>query len=117
MTDCDRREIRLHMETRLSSLHARLETGELTPLACADENELASRISELTMTLALRKRDAGLASELREALKRMQDHDFGLCAQCGEGIPPARLKVHPTTRLCLECMRDLEEQRRSARAS
>ncbi len=116
MTEVERGEIRRHMQERLACLRGRLENADLFPLSCADENELASRVSELAMTLALRKRDSGLFSEITQALRRVEDPEFGLCTRCGEDIPKARLKAHPTTRLCLDCMREMEETQRSARA-
>lgn len=41
---------------------------------------------------------------LQEALKRVdEDEDFGLCADCGDPIPMARLKAMPETEYCVEC--------------
>lgn len=41
---------------------------------------------------------------LEEALKRVdEDEDFGLCMDCGDPIPMARLKAMPETELCVEC--------------
>lgn len=41
---------------------------------------------------------------LGEALKRVDaDEDFGLCVECGDPIPMARLKAMPETELCVEC--------------
>ena len=41
---------------------------------------------------------------LQEALKRVdKDEDFGLCVECGDPIPMARLKAMPETELCVEC--------------
>ncbi len=42
--------------------------------------------------------------KLKEALKRVdEDEDFGLCIDCGDPIPMARLKAMPETELCVEC--------------
>lgn len=41
---------------------------------------------------------------LKEALKRVdEDEDFGLCIDCGDPIPMARLKAMPETEFCVEC--------------
>jgi len=41
---------------------------------------------------------------LEEALKRAdEDEDFGLCIDCGDPIPMARLKAVPETEMCIEC--------------
>jgi DnaK suppressor protein len=42
--------------------------------------------------------------KLTEALKRVdEDEDFGLCIDCGDPIPMARLKAMPETEFCVEC--------------
>lgn len=38
-----------------------------------------------------------------EALERLDNGDFGLCAECEEPIADARLSVAPFTTLCLDC--------------
>ncbi|BDQ33864.1 TraR/DksA family transcriptional regulator [Pseudodesulfovibrio portus] len=41
---------------------------------------------------------------LQEALKKVdKDEDFGLCVECGDPIPMARLKAMPETVHCVEC--------------
>lgn len=41
---------------------------------------------------------------LEEALNRVEkDEDFGLCIDCGDPIPMARLQAMPETELCVEC--------------
>ena len=41
---------------------------------------------------------------LEEALRRVdEDEDFGLCIDCGDPIPMARLKAMPETEFCVEC--------------
>lgn len=50
-------------------------------------------------------------SNLRTRLLRLdaalrnidEDPDFGLCAECGDPIPVARLMAMPETELCVEC--------------
>lgn len=39
-----------------------------------------------------------------------------LCEDCGEPIAPARLKVLPNTRLCIECAEDLEAEMKARQA-
>lgn len=42
--------------------------------------------------------------KLEQALVRLEnDPDFGLCADCGEPIAPARLMALPESELCVEC--------------
>ena len=48
---------------------------------------------------ASRSRQAGL----EYALKRIDDAEFGYCADCGEEIPFARLLAMPEATLCVDC--------------
>lgn len=46
------------------------------------------------------------ASELQEiddALARIREGTFGLCEDCGEPVPAARLDAIPYARLCISC--------------
>lgn len=41
---------------------------------------------------------------LKEALKRVdEDEEFGICLDCGDPIPMARLLAMPETEMCVEC--------------
>ncbi|MFC1516412.1 TraR/DksA family transcriptional regulator [Thermodesulfobacteriota bacterium] len=51
---------------------------------------------------ALRKAENTL-SRLEYTLKIINDPDFGLCGECEEPIPFARLMIMPETYLCVEC--------------
>jgi DnaK suppressor protein len=40
---------------------------------------------------------------LEQALKRIDEGEFGYCAECGEAIPDGRLNIDPTFHLCVQC--------------
>lgn len=46
--------------------------------------------------------------EVEAALRRMQDGEYGDCADCGEAIAPERLQVQPAARRCMACQRSYE---------
>lgn len=46
-------------------------------------------------------------SKLERALSRIDHPDFGLCRECEEPIPSARLMVLPETDLCVQCAENL----------
>jgi DnaK suppressor protein len=56
---------------------------------------------------ALAKAQATLAA-LERALPRLDHPDFGLCRECEEPIPFARLMILPETELCVQCAEGLE---------
>ena len=76
--------------------------------ACADENEFASRVVEVGLHLALRRRLEERRSEIEAALKRLDTGAYGICEDCGEEIGLARLMASPTAQLCVHCQADNE---------
>jgi DnaK suppressor protein len=51
--------------------------------------------------------------DIRDARRRMDAGDYGLCEECGEAIDPRRLEALPATRLCKECRSDEERLKRA----
>jgi DnaK suppressor protein len=47
------------------------------------------------------------------ALIKMSVGDYGVCESCSDDIAPKRLQAIPWARLCVDCARDFEKQRRS----
>jgi len=78
-----------------------------------DPNDRASREADLGWELRLRDRDRKLIAKVKEALERIDDGTFGLCATCGGQISPARLRARPVTTLCIDCKREAERRERS----
>jgi DnaK suppressor protein len=50
----------------------------------------------------------GLAREIQDALKRLDDGTFGVCESCGARISEQRLKAIPFASQCIECARSGE---------
>lgn len=73
--------------------------------------ELDDLLSELRHEFARaeRARVAGNAApdydDLRIALQRIEDGDYGTCMKCEQPIPYGRLQVMPATRYCITCAR------------
>ncbi|MBC2715125.1 MAG: conjugal transfer protein TraR [Desulfobacteraceae bacterium] len=55
---------------------------------------------------ALRKTENSLV-KLEHALKIIDDEDFGICIECDDPIPFARLMILPETNLCVVCAEKL----------
>ena len=49
-----------------------------------------------------RRRDAR-RRRIEAALARMDEGEFGVCQDCGEDIPKARLDLDPTVPTCVSC--------------
>jgi DnaK suppressor protein len=65
-----------------------------------------SRIDELqnqALTENLHEREQIKLAALMQALRRMEEGDYGCCVECGGEIPFDRLEVFPETPTCLGC--------------
>lgn len=93
------------LKSRLGELLARAEAveEELRHPLDADSSEQAVDLAD---DEALAGVDAVLRQEIRDirqALSRIEEGEYGICASCGRDIAPPRLKALPTATLCLEC--------------
>jgi DnaK suppressor protein len=50
--------------------------------------------------------------EIEEALKRLEQGTYGLCANCEKPIRRERLEAVPFARLCIQCQSSIEKDRR-----
>ena len=57
----------------------------------------------------VRRRDAEL-TRISNALRRIENDEFGECLECGELIAPARLEFNPSVELCLDCASAREQR-------
>ena len=63
---------------------------------------------EFTLGLASSERDALYV--LDDALKRIEDGSFGICADCKKLIAKTRLKALPHASLCVKCQQKREKK-------
>mgnify|MGYP003583575571 FL=1 len=96
-------EINADVERTLSTLTT--QSGNIP-----DPNDRASMESDLSFELRIRERERRLSDKVNEALARINDGNFGVCADCGQDIGIERLKARPVTELCIECKTKQEKQ-------
>jgi DnaK suppressor protein len=88
-----------------------LGTGGIKPLQASMENntrqgdmaDQASGNNEVHIQLKLKQTDAKILQAIEEALARIEKGTYGICRDCGEPIPKARLNAIPWTRVCITC--------------
>lgn len=68
----------------------------------ADENDRASLEEERWLELRFRERESKLIQKIEEAIKRIEDGEYGYCEDTGEEIGIERLLVRPTATLSIE---------------
>ncbi len=55
------------------------------------------------MAKAVDSRRQGRLRRIEAALRRLEDGEYGICAECGEDIPARRLAIDPTLARCVDC--------------
>jgi len=85
----------------------------------ADPADRASSEELNSIVFRLRDREHKMIRKIRQALKRMENGEYGICEDCGEHITPARLMARPVTTLCLTCKteQEIEESLRQDRST
>ena len=101
-------DLEIAAREQLDSLKEEASKEEADPAAVAVDvaigrlSRLDSMQIEEVRKDAVRRRNLRI-HELQEALKRMDQGDYGLCATCGEWIAYERLAEQPEARLCGGC--------------
>jgi phage/conjugal plasmid C-4 type zinc finger TraR family protein len=71
-----------------------------------DDWAVADSLAELD--IAGVRHALGELSDVDNALARMRGGSYGVCADCGDAIAPARLEAYPTATRCIECQQTYE---------
>lgn len=85
---------------------------QLTEIGFGDKGGLTydANFADSSQVTAERGEASALAASLQEtldevqgALDKMEEGGYGVCEECGNPIPPARLEAMPAARFCMEC--------------
>jgi DnaK suppressor protein len=79
-----------------------------------DGDDAPARDADREVDLARSDQDMNELRAVKEALLRLQGGKYGLCADCGEEIPFARLQHSPEATRCVACQTAFESLRGSA---
>jgi DnaK suppressor protein len=77
-----------------------------------DSVDMASHHRDQDLVNMLCYRSQKLVSEIRSAIKRIDDGKFGTCWLCSSSIALERLRAHPTAILCVRCQGAIETLKR-----
>ncbi|MCX7983027.1 MAG: TraR/DksA C4-type zinc finger protein [Syntrophales bacterium] len=81
-----------------------------TPEKVAEYLEQATLENDCEFELIMRKRVEQQKKEIKEAIKRIEDDDYGTCMKCGREIDLRRLLAKPTSKLCYQCQAQQEKE-------
>jgi len=98
----------LRAQIREALLRSDTETyGELAGrVHDAEEESLADLLTDVN--LAEISREVEEVRDIDAAMRRIADHTYGSCIDCGDPIDSARLEAYPTAKRCLTCQRQRE---------
>lgn len=100
---------------RLDALEAQLNSEDALGAEAQSTVILDQQaVGRLSRQDALQAQEMAKATQLRRdqqrlrlaaARKRVEDGEYGFCAECGEEIAPKRLALDPTLQTCVSCAR------------
>lgn len=100
--------------TRLSISQPAAEMGSAADAEPAgDIIDKAALEGQFNFAFRMREREKLLGRKIRRALTRIEEGTFGICQDCGEDIPIARLRARPVTDHCFDCKTRLEARERA----
>lgn len=93
-----------HLGGRTRAEHAR-------DVLLQDADDATQRDADREVDLALTDREVVDLAAVDAALQRLAQGGYGLCAECGQPIPVARLKLAPEALRCVACESEAERTR------
>jgi DnaK suppressor protein len=94
------------------AMHTLKNEIELSKDDLADEADLASALTDQSLSLRLRGRERTLIDKIDLALRRIDNGEFGTCIVCEDDIDVPRLKARPVTTMCIACKEEQERRER-----
>ena len=85
------------------------ETGQI-----ADISDHAARTYNWQLEGELDEQEWQKLKQVDVAIEKISEGDYGVCTQCEDSIPEARLKVVPYTEFCTQCLSEIEKNPRPA---
>ena len=103
---------RRELQEKLRSLRETLP-AEAALVKDAEEQSVDDFVQAVDFALMQMKSET--LSKIDEAIQRLEDGTYGVCAECGALLPEARLKALPFAALCRTCQEEEEERRAGER--
>lgn len=119
------------MREEFSTIRANLEqrrqvildkTSESQPLqpgheiTHGDSLDIATSARDREITFMLKSRELDELRAIEDAIRRIDNDDYGLCALCEDPIEIKRLEVIPWTRYCRACQEEMESRHAPGRS-
>jgi DnaK suppressor protein len=106
MNDAAVRETLVRLKAELESFSEISEDARATVMLDQQAVGRLSRMDALqgqAMAQASERQRRADIQRIEAALKRLDEGEYGYCAQCGEDIAAKRLEVDPAAAFCIRC--------------
>lgn len=106
--------IQAELLAKQSELSRRLQSikDNLTGGRSADSQEQAQELENAEVVDALGNEARNEISRIARALDQIKNGTYGVCIDCGETIPMARLEAYPFADRCIRCATAAESTHR-----
>jgi DnaK suppressor protein len=112
MTQIELNEFRSVLESRQTDLRNRSHSREVLAIETSpDELDRIQHASDHELAIDNFERDSSQLTEVRSALRRVDDGAFGFCVGCEEKINPKRLAAVPWASFCIVCQEALDREK------
>lgn len=110
----DNQEAKVLINDTLLRLNEEIEKLEETSKPISPDNAIGrlsrmEAIGEKSVNEAALRNAKLRVSKLNQALKRVNDDEYGECLECEEKISEKRLRTIPESTLCIKCASRIEE--------
>lgn len=101
--------------TQLRHYSARAREDQADALEIATNDDGVKDVADMSvkdvnqeLEYRLSERESRMVAEIDQALLRIKEGSYGVCARCGEEIPERRLEAMPTARFDARCQSIIE---------
>jgi DnaK suppressor protein len=95
----------------------RREQGDDVVPPPADEMDFARSLADVETHASLIERAEDVLKSIDDALRRLEEGNYGVCESCGEDITVERLRAVPFATYCIECQTEINHAANVGRGS
>lgn len=100
-----------HIERDMLNKSQRDSSGDLSGYTFHMADQATDNF-DTEFNLDIASNEQKFLNEIDEALKRLDEGNFGVCEECQKPITLKRLKAIPYTRYCIKCQEGIEKKSR-----
>ena len=112
MENKEKEKLKANIKEKLVAIKEDIASYELLTKPVSPDNAIGrltrmEAINSKSINESVLRKARDTRSQLERALAKIDNPDFGLCRECDEPIPSARLMALPETDLCVKCAENM----------